>query len=1164
MSGRCLIVYLESLANRLLLLAVLTSSSGAYAQVALNLNTGWNLLGNSSAAPVDVAATFGDASKLTTVWKWNKVAGKWAFYAPSMTSSALATYAQGKGYDVLTSIASKEGFWVNASTSVALAGPAASGVTLVEGDLLQGWNLVGSSDNSTPSQLNQSLGCKLNAAGKSIVTAWAWDAPTTNWRFYAPALEAQAGTALADYITSKRYLPFGTAISAADGLWLNIGAAVDGGGICPPVFTGLAFATANDTTSITVAWLDAQDAITPPAQIKYNIYASTDPQFALSAANLNQSVTGQKQSVITGLTAGTSYYIQVVAINQQGLSSAVTSAPTSVTTLTSPIVLSTTTPLVKATDLRLSSPTVVGTDFHYAYTGVETPPALGSILIGADANGKGYLTKVSGASITGGEVVVQTTQGTLSEAVTHGEINTTSTLFGNPTTPATTTGILSNAETLSVPAYMPTRLEWSNNLLTFEENPSTNLPAGVSVTRNPETGRYAVSASQASGGGPPNLKQSLMLSGSATESLNYDIGVTFTPQLTTTAKWSTGIPGVGTLQKGVLMASGTLSFDAKAIYDFSASGTYTKDVTFDVFTRTYTSVYNVGPMPVYQQVTLTLGAHLEAKATAAVNAAATANLSETVTFGVQYNPATGAWETVAPATSHSDSLTANLSVTGGVTSQIRLIPNIEVKFYKVAAANLSVEPVLMGNIQASAVANADFLAGSFPPGIIQLTAFDAALNAQCFVGANLQFWLSPTIPLLNRTQVCDIPAYTFFTLPTLALSSQTQANGTSLLTANVKDGKNDPFADASIKWTIYPTNAGTITPVAGQARQASLAFNPGVGSATIFFSGYGKLGELGRQFAQLAVNAIVPKLTVTPLNPSVTVGATLQLTATATDQQGNPLTISELTWTSTNLGFTVSSTGLVSVAPEATGTAVIAVRDPASGASATATVAIIKQAVINVTPAVVLLNRLATFTVTGTLMPEGMAFIIPSCGDVKELPGGNSTKREFTCMPFNAGETVIEIKDKPAGVSLVQGLFQVTVAEYNLEICNYGVPELTINVGLATGVSFALSQSPIIYMLHGIPIEHKFVGDYDSWNVTYECKRLNVPENQSIDVHVDGSYSLEIIPYDGVIPVTTGYLTYGFGVDNATTAADTGKQRLKIIPGSTPSFGQIPPIKVYK
>lgn len=214
---------MRSLAIRFFILLVLFFPALASAATPLNLTPGWNLLGNSSAAPIDVATTFGDTSKIITVWKWNKTASKWGFYAPSMTAPNLATYAANKGYDVLTSIDLKEGFWVNASVAVALTGPVATSVTLLESDLQQGWNLMGSADNKTPSQLNQSLSSSLNAAGKAIVTAWAWDAPTTKWEFYAPTLEAQGGAVLADYITGKGYLPFSTALSASDGFWLNIG-----------------------------------------------------------------------------------------------------------------------------------------------------------------------------------------------------------------------------------------------------------------------------------------------------------------------------------------------------------------------------------------------------------------------------------------------------------------------------------------------------------------------------------------------------------------------------------------------------------------------------------------------------------------------------------------------------------------------------------------------------------------------------------------------------------------------------------------------------------------------------------------------------------------------------------------------------------------------------
>jgi hypothetical protein len=208
-----------------LLLCMGAASVGAQAQIGLNLEAGWNLLGNTSGMPVSVATTFGDASKIKTVWKWNRTASKWAFYAPSMTPTDLANYAQGKSYDVLAGIYPKEGFWVNASSAIALSGSADGGAPLVESDLKQGWNLIGSADNKTPSQLNQSLGDSLKAAGKTILTVWSWDATSSKWKFYAPVLETQGGTVLADYINSKSYLPFGAALSGSDGFWVNVGLA---------------------------------------------------------------------------------------------------------------------------------------------------------------------------------------------------------------------------------------------------------------------------------------------------------------------------------------------------------------------------------------------------------------------------------------------------------------------------------------------------------------------------------------------------------------------------------------------------------------------------------------------------------------------------------------------------------------------------------------------------------------------------------------------------------------------------------------------------------------------------------------------------------------------------------------------------------------------------
>ena len=67
--------------------------------------------------PINVAATFSDPGRFTTVWKWIAAQTAWAFHAPSLAAqggSALADYVASKGYQLLTTIAGGEGFWVNA------------------------------------------------------------------------------------------------------------------------------------------------------------------------------------------------------------------------------------------------------------------------------------------------------------------------------------------------------------------------------------------------------------------------------------------------------------------------------------------------------------------------------------------------------------------------------------------------------------------------------------------------------------------------------------------------------------------------------------------------------------------------------------------------------------------------------------------------------------------------------------------------------------------------------------------------------------------------------------------------------------------------------------------------------------------------------------------
>ena len=205
---------------------------GGLPTVTLNFALGWNLMGNSVNSPLDVATTLGNPANVTTVWKWIPATSRWAFYAPSMTAPALATYAASKGYDVLSTINGGEGFWVNAKsvftaqlpTGTAISSTSFANQTTPPNGLPMGWSLIAVGDNPLPRNFANTLSVTPPVApaiaATSLTTLWAWDSTLSNWYFYAPSLDNSGG--LAAYITSKGYLDFATKmLYPTMGFWVN-------------------------------------------------------------------------------------------------------------------------------------------------------------------------------------------------------------------------------------------------------------------------------------------------------------------------------------------------------------------------------------------------------------------------------------------------------------------------------------------------------------------------------------------------------------------------------------------------------------------------------------------------------------------------------------------------------------------------------------------------------------------------------------------------------------------------------------------------------------------------------------------------------------------------------------------------------------------------------
>jgi uncharacterized protein YjdB len=125
------------------------------------------------------------------------------------------------------------------------------------------------------------------------------------------------------------------------------------------------------------------------------------------------------------------------------------------------------------------------------------------------------------------------------------------------------------------------------------------------------------------------------------------------------------------------------------------------------------------------------------------------------------------------------------------------------------------------------------------------------------------------------------------------------------LTAEVTDNSGNPIAGSTVTFASGTPGVATVT-----------ATGPLTATVTAIGSGQATItGTSGTKSGTATINvAIVPvaSVTVTPTPDTVTLGGTVQLTATLKDSAGNTLTGRTVTWASLNAGvLTVSATGLV-------------------------------------------------------------------------------------------------------------------------------------------------------------------------------------------------------------------------------------------------------------
>ncbi|MDN3682051.1 DUF1566 domain-containing protein [Vibrio tapetis subsp. quintayensis] len=385
--------------------------------------------------------------------------------------------------------------------------------------------------------------------------------------------------------------------------------------------------------------------------------------------------------------------------------------------------------------------------------------------------------------------------------------------------------------------------------------------------------------------------QKLHVSATADFDMGIDVLFDFEPKLQTRL-----ILEDKKITEAEVIADVDLSLMAYAQFQAAAEANANKD--FKLFKRTFVQVYNAGPVPIYQRITLGLDAQASAAVSGQVTAAAVAKAYSNIKFGVRLcttgtdpyskiDPDTKKYAACEigkyyPVSSSEFDKEITVSIDGSVeaTAKIRLIPTLEVSFYEVAASTLSMQPWLDINFGAQASAQLPQLT-DLDDSVYQyqLTTLNSNLGLDLYTGINLDFLFVEFNPIEYGKKWTG--KYTFYSLPQLEieyLTNRTEVEERNGVTGRLftlkgsvtESGENNEFSDKSADFDVVPRDGIEYEPlqiiVPGKEYQQSFWLpdelpvpgsnetKPTVESLDVYFSGWGNLGAFARRYVKTAIN----------------------------------------------------------------------------------------------------------------------------------------------------------------------------------------------------------------------------------------------------------------------------------------------------------------------
>lgn len=608
---------------------------------------------------------------------------------------------------------------------------------------------------------------------------------------------------------------------------------------------------------IQLTWLPATDNSSNADDLVYAVHASATENFSPSSANLQRQITGETTTDLDGLQTATTYFIKIIAIDEAGNRSAA-SDQASRSTAAKPMRLKSQ-PFSSAESLNLPAPSVDadGTTYRYANSGNSQLPAVDSLLFGLDATGGGYLRRILTVTENGAEIIVTTGDASLSEIIDEGELNMAVTLRDIEGTAA---ALGSSSPTIPAIARRgsgesESKLVLNDGLIVIEQK-NLALPSGNQQ-------RLSSIAARSN----PSLQQKIQAKSFTTEAgdskITLGATIDFEPTIETDFDYSL----VTGLTRALVVASGTMTLDGILGLEYGAEETkvFDKDLTSITFVQTY-AIPTAPPIPVYQEITLTLKAQFDVKVSGAVTASTELDSAVNASFGMKYE--NGAWQLIGEK-SVDNSMTFSFGTKGGVEARVRVYPEMRVRFYTVASGYFSLEPYIF----ARSAVEVGLRGSSDTDEILQLynlTDFSAGLGLAANAFADIKVFSKEIArtPEEGKHNLFELE-YKLLSIPKLDWQPSSPVGGPSIHVAGpsveifakvddfiseISTSLDNRFVPESIFWHAYPSS-GIITRHPSDPYRVS--FTPGEEGIVyeIYFGGYSELlGELGQQYTMVKID----------------------------------------------------------------------------------------------------------------------------------------------------------------------------------------------------------------------------------------------------------------------------------------------------------------------